>query len=191
MINNMGRTKFSVFLKILLLQNFSKIQTLLLTYNNVRSVSKALQNKRFLGYQFCTKDGNHYKTLVVLIFFLLNACQATIGNKSTVNLYYEQINKGSALSEITTIYGDYSANWQGENGLNIYQYSYSKNKYDLFSQLPIINHFGWIKSENYEVLLITDKKGKIIKDIKFYNQAKSRNSLVCNPLIYSCLRKVY
>jgi hypothetical protein len=132
-----------------------------------------------------------YKICISLLFLLLASCQAKIGNKLTTELYYDQIIIGSSLDDITKIYGNYSANWQGEDGKNIYQYHYLQSGYDLFSYLPIINHFGWIKSENYEVLLIVDKEQKIVKDIKFYNQAKSRNSLVCNPLIYSCLRKLY
>ena len=141
---------------------------------------------------FCQlKKSSSSKIFIILLFCLLASCQSKIGNKLTTQLYYGQIPQGSNLNQITKIYGDYSAYWQGEKGENIYQYFYSKNKYDLFSYLPIINHFGWIKSENYEVLLIVDKEDQIIKDIKFYNQAKSRNSLACNPLIYSCLRKVY
>ena len=131
------------------------------------------------------------KICISLLLLLLASCQAKIGNKLTPKLYYDQIIRGSNLDQITKIYGNYSANWQGENGDNIYQYSYLQSSYDLFSYLPIINHFGWIKSENYEVLLVVDKAKKIVRDIKFYNQAKSRNSLVCNPLVYSCLRKLY
>ncbi len=32
--------------------------------------------------------------------------------------------------------------------------------------------------------------GKLIDQKKFYNKANSKNGLVCNPRIYSCLRKV-
>jgi hypothetical protein len=129
--------------------------------------------------------------LITTLLFLIVSCQSKVGNKSTINLYRDNIIKGSNLEQITQIYGDYSNNWKDEYGNNIYQYSYSRSKYDLVSQLPIINHFGWIKSENYEVLLIVDGQNQLIGEAKFYNQAKSRNSLVCNPEIYSCLRKIY
>ena len=127
----------------------------------------------------------------ILLLTLLVSCQSKVGNKSTINLYHSHISEGEKLSNIIQTYGNYSDTWQDEFGNNIYQYSYSKSGYDLVSQMPIINHFGWIKSENYEVLLIFDKKNLLIQEKKFYNRAKSRNSLVCNPEIYSCLRKVY
>ncbi len=127
----------------------------------------------------------------ILLLTLLVSCQSKVGNKSTINLYHSNINKGEKLSNIIQTYGNYSGTWQDESGNNIYQYSYSKSSYDLVSQIPIINHFGWIKSENYEVLLIFDKKNLLIQEKKFYNRAKSRNSLICNPEIYSCLRKIY
>jgi hypothetical protein len=128
---------------------------------------------------------------IISLLLLLISCQAKVGNPSAINLYQDSIIKGSNLNQITKIYGDYSDSWQDKNGNKIYQYSYSRSKYDLVSQMPIINHFGWVKSENYEVLLIVDKENKVIAEQKFYNQAKSRNSLVCNPEIYSCLRKIY
>lgn len=131
------------------------------------------------------------KIITILLLFLLISCQSKIGNPATYKLYKNQINKGSRIEQITQTYGDYSGNWQDENGNNIYQYSYTKNGYDLISQLPIINHFGWINSENYEVILSFDKNGLLLDQAKFYNRSKSRNSLVCNPDIYSCLRKVY
>ncbi len=129
--------------------------------------------------------------LSIFCSILLVSCQAKNGNKATVNLYSGNINKGSSLYDIVQIYGNYSDNWQDEFGNNIYQYYYTKHRYDLISQLPIINHFGWINSENYEVLLVFNKKDLLIEERKFYNRAKSRNSLVCNPKIYSCLRKIY
>ena len=125
------------------------------------------------------------------MLFLLASCQATSGNKATIKLYKTDLEKGTSLDKITKIYGDYSGTWKGESGRNLYQYSFSKNRYDLVSNLPIINHFGWINSENYEVLLSFDSKGLLLEEKKFYNRAKSRNSLVCNPEIYSCLRKIY
>ena len=127
----------------------------------------------------------------ILLLTLINSYQFKVGNKSTINLYHSYINKGVKLSNIIQTYGNYSGTWQDESGNNIYQYSYSKSGYDLVSQMPIINHFGWIKSENYEVLLTFDRKNLLIEEKKFYNRAKSRNSLVCNPEIYSCLRKIY
>ncbi len=133
----------------------------------------------------------HPKFRIILLLLLIISCQSKIGNPSTVNLYRFDIPKGTKLERIIQFYGNYSDNWQDEYGNNIYQYSYSRSKYDLVSQLPIINHFGWIKSENYEVLLIMNSKNQLISETKFYNRAKSRNSLVCNPEIYSCLRKVY
>jgi hypothetical protein len=132
-----------------------------------------------------------FRTLIILLIFLLSSCQGNIGNKSTIRLYKQSLDKGESLDKIIKIYGNYSDKWQGENGNNIYQYSYSKNSYDLISHLPIINHFGWIKSENYEVLLSFDEKELLIEERKFFNRAKSRNSLICNPLVYSCVRKIY
>jgi len=130
-----------------------------------------------------------FKALLLLI--CLASCQAKVGNPSAINLHKNISSKGTRLSSIIQIYGNYSGNWQDELGNNIYQYSYSKSSYDLVSHLPIINHFGWIKSENYEVLLTFDSKDLLIKERKFYDRAKSRNSLICNPKIYSCLRKIY
>jgi len=128
---------------------------------------------------------------IILSLFLIISCQSKVGNPSAINLYRDDIMQGAKLENINQIYGEYSDNWKDEDGNNIYQYSYSCSKYDLVSQLPIINHFGWIKSENYEVLLVMNSKNQLIDERKFYNQAKSRNSLVCNPEAYSCLRKVY
>jgi hypothetical protein len=128
---------------------------------------------------------------IIFLIFFAASCQSKVGNPLTVNLYKANIDKGSSLDQITKIYGNYSDNWQDQAGNNVYQYSYSRSKYDLVSQLPLINHFGWVKSENYEVLLIVDSSDKLIAEQKFYNQAKSRNSLICNPEIYSCLRKIY
>lgn len=127
----------------------------------------------------------------ILLLILLSCCQSKTGNKSTISLYRNSVEKGANLNDIIQTYGDYSDNWQDDLGNNIYQYSYSKNSYDLISQLPLINHFGWIRSENYEVLLTFDRKNLLTQKQKFYNRAKSRNSLICNPEIYSCLRKVY
>ena len=119
------------------------------------------------------------------------SCQSKSGNPLTINLYQSDIAKGASLSDITKNYGSYSSSWKKDDSKTIYQYTYFVNKYDLISYLPIINHFGWINSKNYEVLLTIDDKEKLVESVKFYNQAKSKNSLVCNPLIYSCLRKVY
>ena len=127
----------------------------------------------------------------ILLLICLTSCQAKVGNPSTISLYQSIPSKGTKLSSVIQIYGNYSGNWQDEFGNNIYQYSYSKSGYDLVSHLPIINHFGWIKSENYEVLLTFDSKDFLIGEKKFYDRAKSRNSLICNPEIYSCLRKIY
>jgi hypothetical protein len=133
-----------------------------------------------------------FRNIIIIFLILFTAsCQSKVGNPLVVNLYKANIDKGSSLDQITKTYGNYSDNWQDQEGNNVYQYSYSRSKYDLVSQLPLINHFGWVKSENYEVLLIADKENKVIAEQKFYNQAKSRNSLVCNPEIYSCLRKIY
>ncbi len=131
------------------------------------------------------------KPIIILLIFFVVSCQSKIGNPLTIKLYKANIDKGSGISQITKIYGNYSDNWQNQAGNNVYQYSYSRSKYDLVSQMPLINHFGWVQSENYEVLLIMDKADKLIAEQKFYNQAKSRNSLVCNPEVYSCLRKIY
>ncbi|MCE3255120.1 MAG: hypothetical protein K0R25_614 [Rickettsiaceae bacterium] len=131
--------------------------------------------------------------IIIKLFLLimLASCQAKSGNKSVIKLYNADLQKGVSLNEITKNYGDYSKKWKDNTGRDLYQYSFSTNRYDLISYLPIINHFGWIKSENYEVLLVFDKKNLLIEKKRFYNRAKSRNSLVCNPEIYSCLRKIY
>jgi len=129
------------------------------------------------------------KTFTML--FWLVSCQSKIGNPLTIKLYQNDIEKGAKLERITKIYGQYSSHWYNQENQNIYQYSYLRSKYDLVSYLPIINHFGWVNSENYEVLLIMNSENQLIAQKKFYNRAKSRNSLVCNPKIYSCLRKVY
>jgi hypothetical protein len=131
------------------------------------------------------------KFITILTLFFIFSCVATSGNKSAIQLYKSSLTNGATPEQISKIYGNYSGHWQGENGEDIYQYSFSKHQYDLVSYLPIINHFGWIKSENYEVLLMFDSKNHLVSEKKFYNQAKSRNSLVCNPQIYSCLRKIY
>lgn len=134
---------------------------------------------------------------IVALLSLLNSCHSSDGLKSTVRLYQDQLTKGSSLDKITKEYGQYAASWpdesneNNENNNNLYQYSYSKSHYDLVAYLPIINHFGWIKSENYEVLLIFDDQNLLISEKKFYNRAKSRTGLICNPQVYSCLRQVY
>ncbi len=129
--------------------------------------------------------------IIITSLLLVMSCQSKVGNFSTINLYQADIAKGTNLDQIIKAYGNYSNSWQNELGNDIYQYSYSRSKYDLVSHLPIINHFGWVKSENYEVLLIMDSRNQLIAKKKFHNQAKSRNSLVCNPEVYSCLRKIY
>ena len=131
------------------------------------------------------------KITIILTLLITTSCQSKSGNPSTVFLYQNDLAKGTSLSEITKNYGSYSSSWKKDSSKTIYQYTYFVNKYDLISYLPIINHFGWINSKNYEVLLTIDDKEKLVESVKFYNQAKSKNSLVCNPLIYSCLRKVY
>ena len=131
------------------------------------------------------------KITIILTMLITVSCQSKSGNPLTINLYQSDIAKGASLSDITKNYGSYSSSWKKDDSKTIYQYTYFVNKYDLISYLPIINHFGWINSKNYEVLLTIDDKEKLVESVKFYNQAKSKNSLVCNPLIYSCLRKVY
>ncbi len=131
------------------------------------------------------------KTLSILLLLLLVSCQSKTGNPKTKDLYKEEINQGSNVFKTLRTYGKYSNSWNDENGNKVYQYYYSKSGYDLVSKLPIINHFGFIKSENYEVLLVVDNKDLLLEKINFYNRAKSENSLVCNPQIYSCLKKVY
>ena len=127
-------------------------------------------------------------------FFLLPflfACASSEGNKSAVKLYkQENLPIGTSVNEITKKYGEYSSKWIDQNGDNLYQYSYNRAHYDFISYLPIINHFGWVNSQNYEVLLIFDSKNQLIKEKKFFDHAKSRNGLVCNPDVYSCIGKV-
>jgi hypothetical protein len=130
------------------------------------------------------------KIITILLLLTLISCSEKTGNKKTIKLYNENIEIGTNLSEITKEYGYYTDKWHDELENDIYAYSYSKNAYDFVSQLPIINHFGWVKSENYEVVLIFDEDGLLLGKKNFYNRAKSRNSLVCNPQINSCLRKV-
>jgi hypothetical protein len=132
--------------------------------------------------------------LTILIFTstFLSACYSSVGNKSAILLYkIENLENGTNINEISKKYGKFSSKWIDEDGNNLYQYSYTKNKYDLISYLPIINHFGWVKTENYEILLTSDSKNQLKNQKKFFNRAKSRNSLVCSPDAYSCLRKVY
>lgn len=130
------------------------------------------------------------KFTIILISIFLFSCASKTGNPKTVKLYNSPLNPDSKIDEITKIYGDYSDFWEDEKGNKIYQYSYTKNKYDLVSYLPIINHFGFIRSENYEVVLKEDKNNFVLEKISFHNSSLSRNSLVCNPKIYSCLRKI-
>lgn len=133
-----------------------------------------------------------YKFILIIFVFNLFSCTFSSGSKSAVKLYQsDDLEKGTRLSEITKKYGNYSARWQDKNGNNLYQYSYNKAGYDLISYLPIINHFGFVKSENYEVLLIFDSKNELITERKFYDRAKSHNGLVCNLEIYSCIGKIY
>jgi hypothetical protein len=132
-----------------------------------------------------------HKIVAILIFVFLASCSSKVGNKSTIKIYEAQIPQGTKLSQITQKYGEYSDSWETGNGNKIYQYSYTKNSYDLVSQLPIINHFGWITSRNVEVILMFDENEKLLEKNGFLGKAKARNSLVCNPKIYSCVRKVH
>ncbi len=130
------------------------------------------------------------KLLLFAVLVMITAsCQGNLGNKLTKKLYKENLVDGTKLSQVIAEYGDYNSSWVGNNGV-IYQYGYSSSKYDLISYLPLINHFGWINSENYEVLLTFDSKERLIAKQNFYNQAKSKNSLICNPEVYSCLKQV-
>lgn len=130
------------------------------------------------------------KIITILLVLFLASCASKIGNPKTVNLYKKSIDNSASIDEIKKTYGQYSDFWEDEKGHNIYQYSYTKSKYDLVSYMPIINHFGFIKSENYEVILVMNKNNLLLEKISFHDRALSRNSLVCNPLIYSCLRKI-
>lgn len=130
------------------------------------------------------------KITTFLLILFLASCVSKTGNYKTVKLYNEGLKPDSKIEDITKIYGNYSDFWEDEEGNKIYQYSYTKNKYDLVSYLPIINHFGFIRSENYEVILKENKNNFVLEKISFHNSSLSRNSLVCNPKIYSCLRKV-
>ncbi|MFT6105961.1 MAG: hypothetical protein ACJA0S_000537 [Rickettsiales bacterium] len=128
---------------------------------------------------------------IILCLLIISSCSAKTGNKSTIHLYQDEISKGTNLSEIVKNYGAYSGQWEGESGNKIYQYSYVKNSYDLVSLLPIINHFGWVKSKIVEVVLEFDENEKLLQKNNFYSTAKAKNSLVCNPKIYSCIKKIY
>jgi hypothetical protein len=131
-------------------------------------------------------------TFLIIAFSFVSACYSSAGNKSAILLYKKNnLENGTNIHEISKKYGEFSSGWIDEDGNNLYQYFYTKNKYDLISYLPIINHFGWVKTENYEILLIFDSKHQLISQKKFFNRAKSRNSLVCSPDAYSCIRKVY
>jgi hypothetical protein len=132
-----------------------------------------------------------HKIIAILLFSLLISCSSKTGNKSTIWLYGAKIEKGTKIDEIVKNYGDYSDSWQNKEGNKIYQYYYLKNSYDLISQLPFINHFGWINSRNYEVILVFDENEELIQKNDFRGKAKARNSLVCNPKIYSCVRKIF
>lgn len=132
------------------------------------------------------------KLITIVLFIFLCSCGTSSGTKSAVKLYKnDNLEIGLSLDEITKKYGNYSSSWVDESDNNLYQYFYTKANYDLISWLPIINHFGWAKTQSYEVLLIFDSKNQLISEKKFYHQAKSRNGLVCNPEIYSCIRKIY
>ncbi|MFT6332168.1 MAG: hypothetical protein ACJAW3_000496 [Lentimonas sp.] len=131
------------------------------------------------------------KKTPILLLLLILSCTSKIGNPKTVNLYHEEIQNGSNISQIIENYGNYANSWKDKSGNQIYQYSYLKNNYDLVSQIPIINHFGWITSRSYEVILVVDINDKLIEQRNFRDKAKARNSLICNPKIYSCVRKIY
>ena len=128
-------------------------------------------------------------TTIFLLFFS-TSCATKIGNKATIKLYEAEISQGTKLEEIVKNYGQYSDSWNDKQGNKIYQYSYLKSNYDLISHLPIINHFGWITTRSAEVILIFDKNGGLIQKNGFIDKAKAKNSLVCNPRIYSCVRQV-
>jgi hypothetical protein len=125
---------------------------------------------------------------IVVLLTLVSCYQS--GNKATVAMYRGNISNDITVDEMTKKYGNFSSTWKDQKGNDVYQYVFFRNHYNLVSHLPIINHFGWVISRNYEVILTFDSNKSLIDQQKFYNKAKSKNGLVCNPRVYSCLRKV-
>ena len=128
-------------------------------------------------------------TICIIILFL-NSCSYSRGDKNIQNFFtQEEILQNKTFQEIENQFGKPINIWI-DNKNTIAQYSYLKNNYDLISYLPIINHFGWINSRNLEIILVFDGNQKLIDIKKFVSLGKSRNSLICNPKIYSCLKQI-
>jgi len=127
------------------------------------------------------------KKSLILLIFLLGACSHKIGNKNTLKIITNPSEIIMNQQDIIKKYGSAQNIWTKEENREIWQYLYGKNSYDLASLIPIINHFGWVNGQNYEVLLLFDQNGALEEIKKFSSQAKWRNGLICNPEIYECL----
>lgn len=123
------------------------------------------------------------KIKLIFLLFLLSSCYG-IGNKETLNLFFDDVKLNTTSLEIVKTYGVSSKRWEDKSGNNVVSYSYSKPKYNILSFLP------WQKTTsqfvNYEVILVFDQKGNLIKFAKFNDQLQTKSWLLCEENVANC-----
>lgn len=129
------------------------------------------------------------KILILVLFCLCCSCSSA-GNRKTIELYNSKIDKQS-IDDIAGKYGSFNRKWEDNEGNTIYNYIYTKGYYTFPVYFPIMMYFGSIVSDNYEVLLVYNKKGQLTEKKDFYSRVKSSTNATCSRWSKSCIKKVY
>lgn len=127
------------------------------------------------------------KIFLLTILLLVTSC-SSLGNRRSPKLY-EELN----FDQLTTLdslrrYGKPTRKWQDQNGNLVYQYYYTKSKYDVLSYIPIAVYFGSVKAVNYDILITFDKNNKIKEKRGFYTEFKTGNSYSCRQWADKCTK---
>ncbi len=80
--------------------------------------------------------------------------------------------------------------WIDKNGNSVAQYSHSWRKNNLASYVPIISFFMPRHYNNYEIIVVFDKKSKKPEISEFFGEIKMDSAIFCNPPAFSCLAKI-
>lgn len=122
--------------------------------------------------------------LILLLFIC--SCTKSGGHRRTEALFHDDSMRGKSIEEIHAKYKRHNFQWSDKYKNKIYVYTYTRSKYSWMAHYPIFANFAENVSENYEVVLLYDKKSKFIDKRNFYNKVRKRTRVSCNVYGASC-----
>src|SRR3989338_10153952 len=128
------------------------------------------------------------KLLLLLTLFISSCASEKISQKSLENSqkFHDLVTKMHIENKVSNnyIFGKNEAIsrfWFDENGNLVKELSLTQRKNSFMSYIPIISLFMPRTYENYEVIIIFDRKSKKIVINEFFDVIKVSSSFFCNP----------